>query len=73
MTNITIISPSEVVKIDLAIDKLEEIREHINCENQENRSKDDLVTSILDIEEVLAMVVNKLEDVIKIKGESIYG
>lgn len=73
MTNITIISPQEVVKIDLAIDKLEEIREHINCENQENRSKDDLVMSILDIEEILAMVVSKLEDVIKIKGESIYG
>ena len=69
LTNITTISPSEVVDINFAINKLEEIRENINCNNQENRSKDDLVTSILDIEEVLAMVVSKLENVIKIKGE----
>lgn len=67
MTNLTVISPSEIIAINFAIEKIEEIRENINCENQENRSKDDLVTSILDIEEVLTMVVDRLESVITVK------
>lgn len=67
MTNLTVISPLEIIAINFAIEKIEEIRENINCENQENRSKDDLVTSILDIEEVLTMVVDRLESVITVK------
>lgn len=67
MTNLTVISPLEIIAINFAIEKIEEIRENINCENQENRSKDDLVTSILDIEEVLTMVIDRLESVITVK------
>lgn len=67
MTNLTVISPSDIFNINFAIEKIEEIRENINCENQENRSKDDLVDSILDIEEVLTMVVDRLEGVIAVK------
>lgn len=67
MTNLTVISPSDIFNINFAIERIEEIRENINCENQENRSKDDLVDSILDIEEVLTMVVDRLESVITVK------
>lgn len=64
MTNITVISPTEINTIRFSIDKIEEIRENINSENQENKSKDDLVMSVLDIEEVLNMVSEKLKTVI---------
>ena len=67
MTNLTVISPSEIIAINFAIEKIEEIRENINCVNQENQSKDDLISSILDIEEVLTMVVDRLESVITVK------
>jgi len=71
MTNLTIISPTEVNTIKFAIDKIEEIRENINYENQENKSKDDLVTSILDIEEVLTMVTRELETVLAVHSTAI--
>lgn len=64
MTNITVISPTEINTIRFSIDKIEEIRENINSENQENKSKDDLVMSVLDIEEILNMVSEKLKTVI---------
>ena len=67
MTNITIISTEEIATINFAINKIEEIRSNINCENQNNRRKNELIDSILDIEEALTMVVNKLEDVITVK------
>ena len=66
MTNIITISPTEVNTIKFAIDKIEEIRENINSVNQEKLSKDDLVTSILDIEEVLSMVNRELETILSI-------
>lgn len=66
MTNITVISQTEINTINLAIDKIEEVRENINSENQENKSKDDLVMSILDIEEVLSMVSEELKTVVAI-------
>lgn len=66
MTNITIISPTEINTIKFAIDKIEEVRENINSENQENKSKDDLVMSVLDIEEILNMVSEELKTVVAI-------
>lgn len=66
MTNIITISSTEVNTIKFAIDKIEEIRENINSVNQENLSKDDLVMSILDIEEVLSMVNRELETILAI-------
>ena len=66
MTNITVISQTEINTINLAIDKIEEVRENINSENQDNKSKDDLVMSILDIEEVLSMVSEELKTVVAI-------
>lgn len=66
MTNITVISQTEVNTINFAIDRIEEVRENINSENQENKSKDDLVMSILDIEEVLNMISRELETVVAI-------
>lgn len=66
MTNITVISPTEINTIKFAIDKIEELRENINSENQENKSKDDLVMSVLDIEEVLNMVSEELKTVVAI-------
>lgn len=66
MTNITVISQTEVNTINFAIDRIEEVREIINSENQENKSKDDLVTLILDIEEVLNMVSRELKTVVAI-------
>ena len=66
MTNITVISPTEINTINFAIDKIEEIRENINSENQENKSKDDLVMSVLDIEEVLNMISEELKTVVVI-------
>ena len=67
MTKLTVISPTEINTIKFAMDKIEEIRENINSVNQENQSKDDLVASILNIEEVLAMVSRELETVIEVK------
>ena len=66
MTNLTVISSAEINAIKFAIEKIEEIRDNINFENQENKSKDDLVMSIIDIEEVLTMVNEHLEKVIEI-------
>lgn len=66
MTNITVISQTEVNTINFAIDRIEEVRENINSENQENKSKDDLVMSILDIEEVLNMISRELKTVVAI-------
>ena len=64
MTKIITISPTEVNTIKFAIDKIGEIRENINSVNQENLSKEDLVMSIIDIEEVLTMVSRDLETVL---------
>lgn len=64
MKNITIISESEIDSIKFAIDKINSIREHINSESQDSRSKKDLVMSLIDIEEILFMVSDKLEEVI---------
>lgn len=61
MANERIISPIEVNTINFAIEKIDEIRENIDCENQELRTKDDLVTSILDISEVLTMISENLK------------
>ena len=66
MTNLTVISSAEINAIKFAIEKIEEIRDNINFENQENKSKDDLVMLIIDIEEVLTMVNEHLEKVIEI-------
>ena len=66
MTKIMTISPTEVNTIKFAIDKIEEIRENINSVNQDNQSKEDLVMSIIDIEEVLTMVNRELETVLAI-------
>lgn len=64
MKKITIISESEIDSIKFAIDRINDIREHINSENQDNRIKSELVMSLIDIEEVLSMVSDKLEEVI---------
>ncbi len=64
MTNITVISQTEINTINFVIDKIEEVRENINSENPENKSKDDLVISVLDIEEFLNMVSKELKTVV---------
>lgn len=66
MTKIMTISPTEVNTIKFAIDKIEEIRENINSVNQENQSKENLVKSIIDIEEVLTIVSRELETVLAV-------
>lgn len=71
MTNLTVFSPTEINSIKFAIDKIEEIRNDIKSENQENKSKDDLITSIFDIEEVLAMVSENLETAIAVHAANI--
>ena len=58
------ISQIDLNLIRFAILKIDEIRDNINSENQENKNKEDLVTSILDIEEVLNMTVDSLRKVI---------
>lgn len=68
MKTLTVISPTEINTIKNAIDKIEEIRNDINSKNQDNRSKYELVTSILDIEEVLAAINVKLESVIEVNS-----
>lgn len=68
MKTLTVISPTEINTIKNAIDKIEEIRNDINSKNQDNRSKYELVTSILDIEEVLAAISVKLESVIEVNS-----
>lgn len=68
MKTLTVISPTEINTIKNAIDKIEEIRNDINSKNQDNRSKYELVTSILDIEEVLAAISEKLESVIEVNS-----
>lgn len=68
MTNLTVISPIEINIIESAIDEIEKIRDDINCENQDNKNKEDLVMSILDIEEVLATVSEKLKSVIEVNS-----
>lgn len=64
MKNIMTISQIDLNLIRFAILKIDEIRDNINSENQENKNKEDLVTSILDIEEVLNMTVDSLRKVI---------
>lgn len=64
MTNITVISQTEINTINFVIDKIEEVRENINSENPENKSKDDLVISVLDIEKFLNMVSKELKTVV---------
>lgn len=64
MKNIMTISQIDLNLIRFAILKIDEIRNNINSENQENKNKEDLVTSILDIEEVLNMTVDSLRKVI---------
>lgn len=61
MKNVIVVSPEEINVIKSVIDKIEDVRYEINNTNQENKSKDDLVTSILDIEDILDDVSNELQ------------